>query len=130
MPSNEFAPFNSVHGRDLAAEAQVYVLKIVSSVASLNALCPLSTPEKTEQAIPFWTQFYDVIGFSTLDIELENAILQHPNALKLMPDLRRLMGECEVALEVTWAAKVAVARDPTEGTAVAWSAGKHILRSY
>ncbi|KAF4628898.1 hypothetical protein G7Y89_g9253 [Cudoniella acicularis] len=114
MPSNESTPFNSVHGRDLAAEAQVYVRKMVSSVASLDALCPLDSPEKTEQAIPFWSQFYDVIGFSTLDIELENAILQHPDVLKLMPDLRRVMGECEVALEVTWAAKVAVARDPTE----------------
>jgi hypothetical protein len=127
MSSNESAPLNSVHGRDLSADAQVYVHKIVSSVASLDALCPLDSSEKTQQAIPFWTQFYDVIGFSTLDIELENAILQHHEVLKLMPALRRLMGECEVALEVTWAAKVAVARDSTEGTTAAQSAEERVF---
>jgi hypothetical protein len=104
-----------VPGRDLEAEAQVYVKTMVENVKAAKALCPLDTPEKTDQVVPFWAGFYKVIGFTTLDIELETAVLSHPEILSLMPDIRYVMGECEGALEVTWAERVAAAKDTAEG---------------
>ncbi|KAM0559776.1 hypothetical protein ACHAPJ_004300 [Fusarium lateritium] len=102
------------NGRDLEGEAQVYVKTMVENVKAAKALCPLDTPEKTDQVVPFWAGFYKVIGFTTLDLELETAVLAHPEILSLMPDIRYVMGECEGALEVTWAERVAAAKDSTE----------------
>jgi hypothetical protein len=113
-PHVDFTP-ETAQGRDLESEAQVYVRKVVENTKGAKALCPLDTPEKTDQAMPFWVGFYDVIAFTTLDIELENAVLKHPEILKLMPDIRYVMGECEGALEETWAERVVAAKDSTEG---------------
>ncbi|KAM0349701.1 hypothetical protein ACHAPU_003530 [Fusarium lateritium] len=105
---------DATNGRDLEGEAQVYVKTMVDNVKGAKSLCPLDTPEKTDQVVPFWAGFYKVIGFTTLDLELETAVLAHPEILNLMPDIRYVMGECEGALEVTWAERVAAARDPTD----------------
>lgn len=102
-------------GRDLESEAQVYVRIVVENVKGLKKLCPLDTPEKTDRALPLWAAFYEVLAFTTLDIDLENAVLKHPEILKLMPEIRFVMGECEGALEVTWAERVMAAKDPTQG---------------
>ncbi|KAF5631030.1 Nicotianamine synthase 3 [Fusarium sp. NRRL 25303] len=101
-------------GRDLEAEGQVYVKTMVENIKAAKSLCPLDTPEKADQVVPFWDKFYKVIGFTTLDIELETAVLAHPDILGLMPDIRYVMGECEGALEVTWADRVAAAQDATD----------------
>ncbi|KAG5754652.1 hypothetical protein H9Q70_002758 [Fusarium xylarioides] len=103
-----------IPGRDLEVEAQVYVKTMVENIKAAKALCPLDTPEKTDQVVPFWNGFYKVIGFTTLDIELETAVLAHPDILGLMPDIRCVMGQCEGALEVTWAERVAAAQDATD----------------
>ncbi len=55
-----------------------------------------------DQVVPFWVGYYGVIAFTTLDIEPENAVLEHPEIRKLLPDLRLVMGECEGAFETTW----------------------------
>ncbi|CCT68257.1 uncharacterized protein FFUJ_07028 [Fusarium fujikuroi IMI 58289] len=101
-------------GRDLEAEGQVCVKTMVENIKAAKSLCPLDTPEKADQVVPFWDKFYKVIGFTTLDIELETAVLAHPDILGLMPDIRYVMGECEGALEVTWADRVAAAQDATD----------------
>lgn len=109
------SPSESYPSRDLASEAQVYVHQMITNINGASALCPLDTPEKTDQASSFFDGFYEIIAFTTLDIDHENAIINHPDIIKLMPDIRRVMGECEGALEVTWAERVAATRDSVEG---------------
>lgn len=115
MSLHHLRPIDLIPARDLPTEAQVYVYKIASAITVLNALYPLNSAEKVTQAVPCWNQIYDIIGFTTLDTDLENAILKHPNLVKLMPSVRRATIECEAAFEVSWADKIALARDPTDG---------------
>lgn len=115
-PSVAQLPLKTAVGtRDLIAEADIHVRKITINATAASLLCPLDTPEKTDEVTPFWTGFYEVLSTTTLDDELVDAILQHEDILKLMPDIRRVMGECEGALETTWAGRVASAETKAEG---------------
>lgn len=115
MAPHADSTLKATQGRDLESEARVYVHIVVENIKALKALCPLNTPEKTDRALPLWTTFYKVLAFTTLDIDLENAVLKNSDILKLMPDIRFVMGECEAGLEMTWAERVTAAKGPTEG---------------
>ena len=116
MSPHESSPLHRPQARDLDAEVQIFVHKISSAIEVLKTLYPLDSPEKTEQATPWWNQIYDIIGFTTIDIELEKVFLNHPDILKLIPEVRQATINCEAAFEVTWSDRIALARDPTEGT--------------
>ncbi|KAH9904939.1 hypothetical protein F4778DRAFT_731243, partial [Xylariomycetidae sp. FL2044] len=93
--------------RDLKSETEVYVRRMTNGAKTLSALFPLDTAEKLDQLGPVWTPFYDVISWTTLDTDLERSVLQHPEIVKLMPDIRRILTEVEVAYEMLWADRVA-----------------------
>lgn len=115
MAPHAHSPPVGASERDLEGETQFYVRKMVENIKSAKALCPLDTPEKTDKATPFWNGFYEILSFTTLDAELEKAILRSSEIVRILPDIRFMMGEGEGALEVTYAERVAAAHDSTEG---------------
>jgi hypothetical protein len=99
----------------LELDVQAYVARVSSAAAALEQLYPLDTPEKIDQAIGFWDDLYARIAFTTLDVELEHAILGHRSMRELMPRLRRATINCEAAFEIATARRMAQARDGKEG---------------
>ena len=102
-------------GRDVKSEADYYVQKMIKNIRGAGEYCPLDSPEKTDSATPNWRGFYDVLSSTTLDIDLENAIIKNPDIVNLLPEMRRVMGETEGALETTWAKRVTEAETSAEG---------------
>ncbi|PMB70828.1 putative nicotianamine synthase 4 [Beauveria bassiana] len=117
-PAADTLPQESAQRRDLEIEAQPYVQMIVENIQATKALCPLDTQYKVVKMMPSFNNVYSLLGFTTLDIDLENAVLQNQSIVKLMPDIRYVMGECEGALEVTSADKVIATSNITD----AWKA--------
>jgi nicotianamine synthase len=101
--------------RDLESEIQAYVSRVSCATAALEKLYPLDTPEKADQAISFWDEIYTRIAFTTLDTELEDAILSHRSMSELMPEVRRAAVNCEAAFEIATARRMELARDAKEG---------------
>ncbi|KAK4235856.1 Nicotianamine synthase 2 [Achaetomium macrosporum] len=121
MPSCE------IGARDLEAEIQAYVSKVSCATAALEKLYPLDTPEKVDQAIRFWSDIYGCIAFTTLDTELEEAILTHRSMSELMPEVRRATVNCEAAFEIATARRMALARDAKEARAILDHGPAHIF---
>ncbi|OAP62553.1 hypothetical protein AYL99_01780 [Fonsecaea erecta] len=111
--------------RDLQSEAQYYVRKMTINITNASSLGPLDTPEKADELVALWDDFYEVIAFTTLDSELEREILEDPAIIKIMPDIRRILGESEVALEKTWADRVVAVKDPSEARKIFVSTPLH-----
>jgi hypothetical protein len=101
--------------RDMESEVQAYVSEVSCATAALEKLYPLDTPEKVEQAISLWDKVYVHIAFTTLDTELEKAILSHRSVSELMPEVRRATVNCEAAFEIATARRMVLARDVKEG---------------
>jgi hypothetical protein len=101
--------------RDLESEILAYVSRVSSATAALEKLYPLDTPEKVDQAVGFWDELYVYMAFTTLDTELEDAILTHRSMGELMPEVRRATINCEAAFEIATAQRMAAARDAKKG---------------
>ncbi|KAH6634505.1 Nicotianamine synthase [Chaetomium sp. MPI-SDFR-AT-0129] len=99
---------------DLEPEVQTYLAAISQSTDALRKLYPLDTPEKADLASPLWDEIYTAIGFTTLDVELEHAILTHKSTAELMPAVREATVQCEAAFEIITARRLVQARDPDE----------------
>jgi PIN domain nuclease of toxin-antitoxin system len=104
-----------ISNRDLESEVGAYLSNISSATAVLENLYPLDTPEKVEQAVGLWDRIYTAIGFTTVDTELEHAILTHRSMSKLMPEVRRATINCEAAFEIATARQTALAKDEKQG---------------
>ena len=114
MPVSTSPATESTQIRKHAENVELYVQKILASVKGASALCPIDTPAKTDELASHWLGFYEVIT-TTFNSELESAILQHPDIIKTVPEIRQILGEGEGALEMTWADRIASARSPAEG---------------
>ncbi|KAG9239894.1 putative Nicotianamine synthase 3 [Calycina marina] len=123
-------PLEGSQARDLESEVQVYVRKMIENVKGVKALLPIDTPEKADQVVPFWAGYYDIIAFTTLDIDLENALLESSGIRKLLPELRLVMEACEGAFETTWADRVVAARDSIEARKIFTTTPIHEFYEY
>lgn len=101
--------------RDLESEIQAYVSEVSCATSALEKLYPIDTPAKLEEAISLWDKVYACIAFTTLDTELENALLSHRFMSELMPEVRRATVNCEAAFEIATARRMTLAGDAKEG---------------
>ncbi|KAM0271869.1 hypothetical protein ACHAQH_008954 [Verticillium albo-atrum] len=96
---------------DPATAVQHHIGKIKRATDHLEVLYPLDSVEKVNTAIPHWNELYGVIGFTTVDTDVEQRLLQHPDIISLLPSTRRAVLECEAAFEIAFANEVAEAQD-------------------
>ncbi|KAF7192930.1 Nicotianamine synthase 2 [Pseudocercospora fuligena] len=92
--------------RDLRAEAEAYLEPLDTALLSLSRLYPLNEDNKLEKALQFWTTIYNATGFTTVDSDLETAILKHPWVCKLTPKVREAYRVCEEAIEISIAKRI------------------------
>ncbi|KAG7102793.1 hypothetical protein HYQ45_012893 [Verticillium longisporum] len=96
---------------DPAAAVQHHIGKIKRATEHLESLYPLDSVDKVNAAIPHWNELYGVIGFTTVDTDVEQRLLKHPDVISLMPSTRRAVLECEAAFEIAFANEIADARE-------------------
>ncbi|KAG7121600.1 Nicotianamine synthase 3 like protein [Verticillium longisporum] len=96
---------------DPATAVQHHIGKIKRATDSLEGLYPLNSIDKVNAAIPHWNELYGVIGFTTVDTDVEQRLLKHPDVISLLPSTRRAVLECEAAFEIAFANEIAEAPD-------------------
>ena len=84
----------------------------------MSRLHPLDGDDKLEKALPFWTTIYDATAFTTVDSDLEDAILKHSSICKLTPKVREAYRVCEEAIEISVAKRISQAEDAARGRAM------------
>ncbi|PNH47533.1 hypothetical protein VD0004_g739 [Verticillium dahliae] len=66
---------------DPATAVQHHIGKIKRATDSLEGLYPLNSIDKVNAAIPHWNELYGVIGFTTVDTDVEQRLLKHPDVI-------------------------------------------------
>ncbi|EEQ28001.1 uncharacterized protein MCYG_00889 [Microsporum canis CBS 113480] len=102
--------------RDLSTKASSYVKRVESAIAFLDALYPLDSPGKVEQALPLLESAIRRLWlFTTLDTDLESAVIRQLQKFDIVSGVGRATVACEATFELYIANKVMAATDKAKG---------------
>lgn len=112
--------------------SESYTQQILEAYHALAALSPFDTHGKVDKAAHWWSILYDVLAFTSIDSVTEslvngpltrwrsqianrNQILNNDRILSCRASLRRVFGDCEIALEEMWADRIEASSSTSEG---------------